>query len=120
MYSFARDAELVCVEEEDMKIKSHPYLTYLSHGKAPQPCEEKKAFLCSMSGTLMMSGKPLSITTGLFFDYSHGSREPVAQRWLKALEVMFCDTKAKLYLDFCFGQERATEEKLLTIKVGSE
>lgn len=34
MYSFARDAELVSVEE-DMKIKSHPYMTCLSHGKAP-------------------------------------------------------------------------------------
>lgn len=53
MYSFARDAELVTVEE-DKKIKSHPYMTYLSHGKAPYLCEEKKTFQCSMSGTLMM------------------------------------------------------------------
>lgn len=27
------------------------------------------------------------------------------------LQVMFCDAKAQEYLDFCFGHERATEEK---------
>lgn len=35
MCSFARDAQLVSVEEEDTKIKSHSYVTCLSHGKAP-------------------------------------------------------------------------------------
>lgn len=34
MYSFARDAELISVEE-DTKIKSHSYMACLSHGKAP-------------------------------------------------------------------------------------
>lgn len=29
---FARDAQLVTVEEEDAKIKSHSYVTCLSHG----------------------------------------------------------------------------------------
>lgn len=47
----------------------------------------------------MMSGEPLSIATG----QQRACSTEVAER---VLQVMFCDTKAKVCPDFCFGHER--------------